>query len=198
MDNPKDEAFVPSICLSMIVRNEALVIRRCLDSVKPLISHWLIVDTGSNDGTQALIREYMQDIPGTLHERPWQDFAHNRSEALALARPHADYSLVIDADDVLELPAGFRWPPLTADGYSFNITDGKLVYPRLQLMSNRLRWFYRGVLHEFPACDGEPTTGHLDIAIRRGHDGARRHSPETYRRDAAILEQVLITETDPY
>ena len=93
-----------SICLSMIVKNEATVIRRCLDSVKPFITHWVIVDTGSTDGTQDIIREYMADLPGTLYEREWQDFAHNRSEALALSRPLADYSLVIDADDALVCP----------------------------------------------------------------------------------------------
>ena len=45
----------PSLCLSMIVRNEAPVIRRCLASVLPIIDYWAIVDTGSTDGTQGLI-----------------------------------------------------------------------------------------------------------------------------------------------
>ena len=62
------------------------------------------MDTGSDDGTQNIVREFFHDIPGELHERPWVDFAHNRSQALALARSHGDYSLIIDADDVLELP----------------------------------------------------------------------------------------------
>ncbi len=96
----------------MIVKDEAPVIRRCLDSVRPLIDHWVIVDTGSTDGTQDIIREHLKDLPGELHERPWRDFAHNRSEALALARPHADYSLIIDADDVLEIPKGYKLPRL--------------------------------------------------------------------------------------
>ena len=74
------------LCLNMIVKNEAHVIRRCLDSVRPHITHWVIVDTGSTDGTQALIRDHFRDIPGALHERPWRDFGHNRTEALELAR----------------------------------------------------------------------------------------------------------------
>jgi glycosyltransferase involved in cell wall biosynthesis len=96
-----------TVCLNMIVKNEAPVIRRCLDSVRPIIDHWVIVDTGSTDGTQDIIREHLKDVPGELHERPWKDFAHNRSEALALARPLGGYSLIIDADDTLEIPAGF-------------------------------------------------------------------------------------------
>ena len=74
----------PTICLNMIVKNEAHVIRRCLDSVRPFIDCWVIVDTGSTDGTQELIREVMRDIPGELRERPWKNFAHNRNEALSL------------------------------------------------------------------------------------------------------------------
>jgi len=62
----------PAICLNMIVRNEAHIIRETLDSVVPYISSWVIVDTGSNDGTQDLIRDHMgrRGIPGELHERP--------------------------------------------------------------------------------------------------------------------------------
>ena len=60
----------PTISLCMIVKNEASVIRRCLDSVRPIITHWVIVDTGSTDGTQDIIRAHMHDIPGELHERP--------------------------------------------------------------------------------------------------------------------------------
>ncbi len=105
-----------SICLCMIVKDEAPVIRRCLGSVRPLMDAWLVVDTGSTDGTQAIARETLADLPGALVEGPWVDFAHNRSEALALARPRADYTFVIDADDELLIPPGFVLPSLDADG----------------------------------------------------------------------------------
>ena len=50
----------------MIVKNEAHVIKRCLGSVKPWIDHWTIVDTGSNDGTQSLVREVLCDCMATI------------------------------------------------------------------------------------------------------------------------------------
>ena len=74
------------ICLNMIVKNESRVIERCLRSAKPFIHSWAISDTGSTDGTQDIIRRVMADVPGELIERPWVDFAHNRNQALELAK----------------------------------------------------------------------------------------------------------------
>jgi hypothetical protein len=68
------------ICLSMIVKDEVAVIRLYLDSVRSLIGYWVIADTGWTDRTQDIIREHLEDLPGELHERPWRDFARNRSK----------------------------------------------------------------------------------------------------------------------
>ena len=187
------------VCLSMIVKNEADVIRRCLDSVRPIIDRWVIVDTGSTDGTQDIIREHLRDLPGELHERPWRDFAHNRSEALELARGKSDYTLIIDADDTLEITHHTGLPALTADSYMLKIADAGLVYKRPQLVRSALPWRYEGVLHEYLTCDGAAPSGQLaGIEMRRHHDGARRKDPETYRRDAAVLEAELRIETNPF
>ena len=126
-------AFGQTICLSMIVKNEAHVIQRCLDSVKTFIDHWVIVDTASTDGTQDLIRRVMAEIPGLLVERPWVDFAFNRNEALSLARTRADYTLLIDADDDLIAPPDFVMPELRDIGYLFEIVDDDTHYWRSQL-----------------------------------------------------------------
>lgn len=187
------------VCLNMIVKNEADVIRRCLDSIRSLIDHWVIVDTGSTDGTQQIIREHMRDIPGSLHERPWRDFAYNRSEALTLAQHKGDYTLIIDADDNIEKENHADLPTLTDDSYALTINDANIVYRRPQLVRSALDWRYEGVLHEYLTCDEAKSVGHLaGIAIRRNHDGARRKDSQTYRRDVAVLEAALKTESNPF
>src|SRR5262249_53926625 len=147
------EANHQIVCLNMIVKNEATVIARCLASVRPIIDYWVIVDTGSTDGTQDAIRTSMADLPGELHERPWRDFAHNRTEALELAQPHGEYALIIDADDVLEFEPNFEMPALQADSYMLRIADTAISYSRPQIVRAALPWRWRGVVHEFLTCD---------------------------------------------
>jgi len=184
-----------TVCLCMIVKNEAPVIRRCLDSVRSIVDRWVIVDTGSTDGTQEITREHLKDIPGELHERPWQDFAHNRSEALALARGQADYVFVIDADEVLEIEPGFVMPCLDADSYNLMIRYGGCCYLRKQMVLNALPWRYEGVLHEYITCELAVTEAFLPgLSTTPHHDGARARDANTYRRDALILEKALIDE----
>jgi glycosyltransferase involved in cell wall biosynthesis len=182
----------------MIVKNEAPVIRRCLESVRPLIGHWIIVDTGSTDGTQDVVRKVFADMPGTLYERPWRDFAYNRSEALVLARPHGDYSFIIDADDQFELADGSALPEFSADSYVIDIVDAGVLYQRTQMVANRLPWRYEGVLHEFLICEEARTIGHMPGCIRVNHAGARSRDPLTYKKDAAILERALTEKTSPF
>lgn len=195
-----------TIGLCMIVKNEALVLLRCLESVRPLVDYVLIEDTGSTDGTQALITSWLasQDLPGEVYDRPWTDFAANRSSALARLRlrPEIDYALVIDADDVLVLAPGFDAlafkQTLVADLYSLPIRLGPISYQRPQLCSNRLPFRYRGVLHEFLECPSEHTSAEVQgISIVCDRDGSRSQNPRKYQRDADTLERALEVETDP-
>jgi len=183
------------LCLNMIVKNEAHVIRRCLDSVRPFLSTWLVVDTGSTDGTQAIIREHLRDLPGELVERPWRDFGTNRSEAIALARGRGDYLLVMDADNVLETAPGFAFDGLDADGYYLTHRYANVEFGMAILLADRIPWRYEGVLHEYVTADVPHRIVRLEGAwIRMYHEGARSRDPQTYAKDAAILEAALAKE----
>ena len=119
----------PTICLVMIVKNESAVIRRCLDSVAKYINHWVIVDTGSTDGTQDIIKDHMDSlgIPGTLFKKEWKDYGTNRTESLQLAAGLCDYRLVIDADDVLEVKDPSVFNNLNKDAYRIGIKLGSIT-----------------------------------------------------------------------
>ncbi len=129
----------------MIVKNERDVIVRCLNSVKPLIDYWVIVDTGSTDGTQEMIQAHMQDIPGELYERPWENFGYNRTEALELAKNKADYLLFIDADDYLVFEEGFQLTFLDKDLYTMEHGTKFFSFQYPHLVKTDLPWKYIGM-----------------------------------------------------
>ncbi len=185
---------LPAICLNMIVRNEAHVVADLLDSVAPYISSWVIVDTGSDDGTQDVIRNHMArlGIPGVLHERPWRNFGHNRTEALGLAQGHGDYIWIMDADDTIEGSPDFT--DLTADIYSLrfsatNEVGSRIVVWRPLIVRDGLRTRYVGVVHENLVCDDPHVTARLegDYSIKYRQLGARSRDPQTYMRDRDLL-----------
>jgi glycosyltransferase involved in cell wall biosynthesis len=190
-----------TICLNMIVRNEAAVITRCLDSVLPHIHSWAIVDTGSTDGTQDLVRRRLAALPGELAERPWTDFGRARTQAIQLAGTRADYLLFMDADDVLVCPPGYAFPALAADAYALlfqlGADGGGHAYRRTCLAATRLPWRFQGVVHEYLDCPRPHRTEWLEgPVIRASAGGARSADPDKYRKDAQVLEEAL--QADPH
>jgi hypothetical protein len=184
----------------MIVKNERDVLARCLESVRPLIDTWVIVDTGSDDGTPRLITDWFaaRGVAGQLHREPWRDFGYNRTRALDHARGRADYVLIMDADDVLEAPPHFTWPALDADAYRLRHRRGDVHYFVERLVRGDQAWRYQGVLHEYLVREGEPRVANLspELTISSRSEGWRSRAPDKYLRDAALLEEALRDEPD--
>ncbi|MCW2834598.1 MAG: hypothetical protein JWN68_2551 [Nocardioides sp.] len=190
------------IGLYMIVKDEAHIIERCLRSALPFVDWWVIVDTGSIDGTQDVVRRVLDGVPGELHERPWVDFGHNRQESLELAaafpaRSADSYALWIDADDQFTSVPDER-PDLTLDGYHVTNHFGATSYSVLRLTRLDRPWRWQGVVHEHLALPGADV-GSLDVpSVHEERAGARSLDPDKYRKDAALLEGALArTPDDP-
>ena len=67
------------LSLSMIVRDEAERLERCLRSVAGFVDEMVVVDTGSSDGTVAIA----EACGAVVHHLPWPgDFAPARNRAL--------------------------------------------------------------------------------------------------------------------
>ncbi|WP_241178589.1 glycosyltransferase [Mycobacterium sp. P7213] len=184
-----DPVNTPTICLNMIVRDEAHIIAEVLSATAPYISAWVIVDTGSQDGTPQVIRDHMAalGIPGELYERPWRNFGHNRTEALTLAQGRCDYILVIDADDTIVGTPDFTG--LDADIYELRIRQEAVRGWRPQLFRDGLPVRYVGVVHEYVECDEDHVISRLDrdFAIESRRLGARNLDPQKYARDRDLL-----------
>jgi glycosyltransferase involved in cell wall biosynthesis len=183
------------ICLNMIVKNESRIIERCIKSVYHLIDTWCIVDTGSTDGTQEIIKELLKDKPGELIEKPWVNFGHNRNEALSLAKKWGEWTLLTDADMVL-IDKGFKKEELNLDvcGYDVEQDNNGTRYYNFRILNSSKDWTCIGVTHEYYSPkDGMKQRGALNtLHFNDISDGGSKG--DKFTRDIALLEQGLIDE----
>ena len=188
-----------SFCLTMIVRDEAHVITKCLDSMLPFIDTWSICDTGSVDGTQTLIRDYFEEkkIPGELYERPWKNFGANRTESFQLAKDKADFSWVMDADETLVGSPSLD--ALADDAYLLRCgAPHEFTWWNPRIFRSARDWRYVGVVHEYAEGTGAKSAVQLpgDYYITAGHGGARSRDPDKYKKDALAIERALVDDPE--
>lgn len=193
-----------AVCLCMILKNEAHVIRRALASIKPWITHWAIVDTGSTDGTQEIVREFLADLPGELIERDWIGFATARNQALELGRSFGPAYLLtsFDADEVLENPSGAALPELEAEAYAVECQlegDPRSWWRHALLIRADVPWRYESEVHEYLAAPNVPPAMRLGgVKLRSFLDSARNADGHKAKceRDAETLTRLLENEPE--
>ncbi len=190
------------VCLCMMVKNEARVIRRALDSVAADIDGWCITDTGSTDGTQSIIEEYFKgrEIGGELHGTTFIDFGASRTEtianALAYARSNAmDYLLLLDADEVIEVRQPDWKTRLHGSPYLLRYDD-LLSYRTLYLVPADIDWHFIGRTHEYLDADGEsPPRENFDAIVLHDYgDGGSK--VDKFQRDITLLSRTLQESPD--
>ena len=191
------------ICLNMIVKNESAVIERLLCSVFPFLDSYLIVDTGSADGTPEIIHQFMKGkgISGQVHFRAWINFGVNRQQALdlAVANLTPNWLLFIDADEELKW-TNDRWHTQMKEGMSYRIEKehGPLRYELSNIIwAKGVRWSWHGAVHEY--LDATPSLPPFD-SIRgvwiHSHIGEGARSlgvteSQKFLKDAELLEESL-------
>ncbi|HVB88400.1 MAG TPA: glycosyltransferase [Candidatus Dormibacteraeota bacterium] len=113
---------MPTLALSMIVKNAARDLPECLASVRGVVNEIIVADTGSTDETVTVARE----TGARVVSLPWEnDSSKARNSPLAMVT--ADWVLSLDADERLDPGASAVLPALLArkdvDGYQVTIRN---------------------------------------------------------------------------
>jgi len=92
--NPSEAAMIDVL---IITYNEALNLPPCLQSLSGWVNRVYVVDSGSTDGTQDIARSFDAEV---VHH-DWPGYAAQRNWALDTLPFESDWTLVLDADEVV-------------------------------------------------------------------------------------------------
>jgi tetratricopeptide (TPR) repeat protein/cephalosporin hydroxylase len=82
--------------LCIMVKNAGPLFEQVLKDNLPIIDRWTVLDTGSTDGTQDIVRRVLADKKGQLVEEPFINFRDSRNRCLDLAGKNCKYLLMLD------------------------------------------------------------------------------------------------------
>ncbi|MFQ5962991.1 MAG: glycosyltransferase [Candidatus Scalinduaceae bacterium] len=186
-----DEKSRSTISLCMIVKNEEDYLPKCLQKMKPFVDEIIVVDTGSDDETVEIAKQYGARVYG----HKWND---DFSEARNISLRHAtgNWILALDADEVIaekdmqrirelisitdntgfnliqrnyENYAGFKgWMENKTDYIEGKDYAGYIDSPLIRLFKNRRGIRFSGRVHEIADIshlDGNNQIGNTDIVI---------------------------------
>lgn len=155
------------IVLCGIVKDEITSVTRTLDSFKSVIDKVVLVDTGSTDGTEQAIRDWLManNVPGLVYSVPWEaytesvnmprradgshalfDFSEARNLSISLALQHADVERdwLFEVDfcwelrgGVGQLRAGLDSASPTTTAFEVLVTHNGSTVPYLRLRRAR-------------------------------------------------------------
>jgi glycosyltransferase involved in cell wall biosynthesis len=183
--------------LSQIVKNEAHVIERMLNTITSIVDCVVIVDTGSTDNTKEVINNWSvkTNIPAFIYDKQFDSFENCRNYAMEMIKDKAEYAFWLDADEQLEILPTFDKNKLDKDLYMFNTFIGNMKYTRNECWRTELPFRWYGPVHEFIVCDQQNISSGLmeGINVRVQMDGGswKGNIPDKYKKHAAILEDYI-------
>lgn len=185
----------------MIVKDESGFIEDCLRSLEDAVDEIVVVDTGSTDGTQDLVRSFKK---AKLVEVAWEDdFAKARN--ISLDHATGDWILIVDADERLHPDDVKRLRKLirnaTAEAYFLDVVnfpdrpDETLISRRIGLFRRRPDIRFENRIHE----QVDPSVARAKLRVEfshvrllhHGYDPEVRKNKRKSERNRRIIERAL-------
>lgn len=163
--NVQLEKYEPNngISLVMMIKNECDLILDCLEHVQNLVDEYVIVDTGSTDGTLEIVKKFAKHaiVPVKILEYPWED-NYSTPRNFGIYNATQKWILHLDADerfkynDLIEI---FKASETETEIVVFHVLNylkkvemGKrpeyASTESIRLFRNMPELYYTGILHE--------------------------------------------------
>lgn len=200
--------YQPLLVVTAVMKNEAENLEKLIASTEGVFDHWVVVDTGSTDGTQEKLK-YLLGDELTLVQDDWDDdFARVRNLSLQAAEKlGAQWCFVLDGDDLLEGAPAFKRAiaqiPEEVHFCGIEVIaprhDGgaeRFVQPRLFRASEKIRYEYP--VHAYPdlgrwwANGAEKRILQLpDCRVRHEGYKDKAHLQKNWERTVRILREKM-------
>jgi len=155
----------------LITLNEERNIARCLESIQSIADEIIVLDSYSNDGTEAICRTFGVQF----HQQVWKGYSEQKNNANQLAK--YDYILSLDADEALSPELIESIQQLKTNGLSgayamnrLNNYCGQWIYHTSWYPDRKIRIWNKneaqwdGIIHENLAFKSSP-----EISLLNGH-----------------------------
>lgn len=191
-----------SVCI--ITKNEADYLKKCLEALKPYPFEIVVTDTGSEDNSVEIARQYTDRV----YEFTWiNDFSAARN--FCVSHASHDVILSLDTDEYLRpldwngLQQALEEHPKSRGAielFSYFDADGETKHQvvRLERLFDRRYYHFVNPIHEVlvPIDPMEPTSYDAPVSVNHvGYQGTAEKLRKKAERDIAMIRSEL--ETDP-
>ena len=201
-------AYDNLIHLVIMVKNAGTGFEEVLKKTVPHIDRWTVLDTGSTDGTQEVVRRVLGAAkPGNLYEEPFVNFRESRNRSLELAGSgggsHCKFTLILDDTYWVDGPLRTFLQTVRGDqyatSYSAMILSGDSEY-----YSNRIIKTEAGLRYIYTIHEVIQQEGNTNVVIPKGHGHLvdecsgymEQRTKDRKRRDIELLEGMLKEDPD--
>ena len=164
------------LALNTIVKNESHCILGMLEAAAKITDLIVILDTGSTDGTQDIIKNFGKEnnIPTYVFERPFDSFDKSRTFGMEKLREvikelswnlNEVWGWWCDADEKIIVDPKFDKKQFNKDLFMINTRIGAMEYTRNTFWRTSLPFEFYGPIHEYIICKESNITSGLATDI---------------------------------
>jgi len=150
------------IILNLMIKNESIIIERCINAVSEYVDGFCILDTGSTDNTIDVCNQVLTNTkkPFVINTELFKNFGHTRTKSFECAVKFCDelgwnkektYAMLIDADMVIKPSDQFKdfKNTMTTNGYQAIQKNGHITYYNTRFLKLSYDWKCIGATHEY-------------------------------------------------
>ena len=197
--------MVNKLILTQIMKNEAHVAERMLDSIKSIVDGICVIDTGSTDDSINIVREWGEknNIETYVFERPFDNFENSRNYSIEKAREmflkkdlkYQYYGFWLDFDEILHLDENFDKNKIKDDLLMFETYIDMMKYTRNEMYKLDMPFKFYGPVHEYLVCDEKIKSSSiiegLHVEVRMEGGSWKGNISKKYKDQAFVLEAYI-------